>query len=106
MNDYSSDGIKVSFLRELARSDLLDHIKLCEGSKVRLKSSQNQPKSNLQFSIYQVLFWDPALKGPFNLIIDWPILKKHGVVKMFDLQEHIPSEVLENKWQNVVLLIR
>ena len=105
MNDYSSDGIKVSFLRELARSDLLDHIKLCEGSKVRLKALKiNRNLTGIHN--FQVLFWDPALKGPFNLIIDWPILKKHGVVKMFDLQEHIPSEVLENKWQNVVLLIR
>ena len=46
------------------------------------------------------------LKGPFNLIIDWGVLKLHGVKKMFELQEYIPAEVVENKWQSVIMLIR
>ena len=34
MAECPSDGIKLSFLKDLARGDLLDHLKLCDGSKV------------------------------------------------------------------------
>ena len=55
---------------------------------------------------FQAILWDPSLKGPFNLMIDWAILKQHGVKKMFELQTEIPSEIIKNKWQSVIMLIR
>jgi hypothetical protein len=34
MGDYPTDGIKLSFIKDLAKGDLLDHLKLCDGTKV------------------------------------------------------------------------
>ena len=40
MVEYPSDGIKLSFLKDLARGDLLDHLKLCDGTKVNISLHQ------------------------------------------------------------------
>ena len=41
MVDYQSEGIKLTFIRDLARGDLLDHLKLCDGPEVRSLLSDN-----------------------------------------------------------------
>ena len=36
MGDYGTEGIKTTFLRDLVKRELLDHLSLCEGSKVSI----------------------------------------------------------------------
>ena len=54
MDEYGTEGIKTSFLKDLVKRDLLDHLSLCEGSKV-------------SHSLKKITVWSKFKSYPFSI---------------------------------------
>ena len=66
MSHLSTGRLNLSYIRELAKHNLLDLLDKCVGTKA--------------------IVWDQKLVGIFGLVADYLLLKEHEVIQMFELR--------------------
>ena len=66
MSHLSTGRLNVSYIKELAKHELLDLLDRCVGTKA--------------------IVWDQKLVGIFGLVADYLLLKEHQVIQMFELR--------------------
>jgi hypothetical protein len=83
MSHLSSGRLNLSYVKELAKHELLDCLDKCDGNKA--------------------IVWDQKLVGPFGLIADYILLKEHKVIQMFELRN---GKLPEISAQHIIYLTR
>ena len=83
MSHLSTGRLNVSYIKELAKHELLDLLDKCAGTKA--------------------IVWDQKLVGVFGLVADYLLLKEHDVIQMFELRA---GKLPEISAKNIIYMTR